>query len=137
MNWHPSREDVKRLMKMVKVHYTLHVLEEQQEAISKETFTEDGLYLVLLTACQFEATDVVEHFLDKHSKLFDINETFRYGYTQEWSRPVNYVTLIEDTISFIDEKQEERSDNLTSFTRKYCKNDATEVIQLLQKYGAN
>ena len=122
---------------MVRVQYTLQVLQDNRAAIGKQTFTKDGLYLVLLSACQQGATDVIKLFLDCHSDLFDINETFKYGYTQEWSRPVNYVTLIEDTIGYIDEKQEERSDTLLGFTRRYNHKNESEVTQLLQKYGAS
>ena len=48
-----------------------------------------------------------------------------------------YVTMILDTIGFIDEKREERSDNLLGFVQRYDCNNKDQVIILLKKYGAS
>ena len=135
--WRPCREEIKRLMKMVRVQYTLQILQSKHDSVGRETFTTDGLHLVLLSACLGGSVPVIQHFIDNHINLFDINETFRYGYTLEWRRPVNYVTITEHTIGFIDEKREERFDTLLSFTQRYCCENKDEVTHLLQKHGAN
>lgn len=135
--WIPSKEDIRRLMKLVKVEYTLQVLLQKQESITGKTFMEDGLYLVLLAACQVGALGIIKYFLQNHStSIFDIDYQFQYGYTQVWSRPVNYVTLIEDRIGFINDEKETRTDTLVSFTQKYNNDNKNEVIEMLQSYGA-
>ena len=123
---------------MVKVQYTMEILRKNQRKVGKQTFRDSGLNLVLLAACQKGSLDVVKHFLDNHMDLFDINEEFTYGYHQEWYRPVNYVTIIEDVIGFIDEGKETRTHNLLEFVRTYCKTEdsSQELIQTLQRYGA-
>ena len=59
---------------MVKVEYTIEILREKQSTIGKETFTEHGLYLVLLSACHLGAIEVIKHFLNNHLNLFEIND---------------------------------------------------------------
>lgn len=132
----PDREDIKRLMKMVKVEYASEVLLQKQPFITQKTFMEAGLYLVLLAACQVGAVNIIQHFLQNHSTIFDINQSFQYGYTQVWNRPVNYVTVIENRIGFMNSEKEERTDTLVSFTQRYNNDNKNEVIEILQSYGA-
>ena len=131
--WIPKRDEIQRLMNMVKITYTLQTLEQRQVHTGPHTFQE-GLYLVLLHACQLGSFDVVEYFLKNLSNLFDVNDIFTYGFKVVYERPVPYVTIFKDVITFRDDSGSEmKSSTLLEIAQKYKQ---SEIVKLLMNYGA-
>ena len=89
---------------------------------------------MLLHACQLGSFDVVEYFLKNLSNLFDVNDIFTYGFKVVYERPVPYVTIFKDVITFRDDSGSEmKSSTLLEIAQKYKQ---SEIVKLLMNYGA-
>lgn len=137
--WIPQAKEVQLLKTLVNKMYTLNVLEARMNNVNDETFYGAGVYIVLLQACRVGKVDVVEHFLHRHSRLFEIDSLFAYSTVVCNTSPVRWATILETFF-------EPCSQDLSKLTAGYRQDTLLhiavaygqeEVAHVLLKHGAS